>query len=74
MDKNTEIQKVAEALNQDIMELQSQLERKKVLLDALGNICDHPTTEVYRDRQIGTCEFCLHEFLTRLDVDAIYSE
>jgi hypothetical protein len=74
MDTNIEIQKIATALNQDIQELQRQFDGKKVLLDALGNVCDHPTVETYRDRQIGTCEFCLRKFMTRGNVDQIFSE
>lgn len=74
MNRNVEIQKVATALNQEIQELQRQLDGKKVLLDALGNACDHPTVEMYRDRQIGKCEFCLHEFMSRGNVDQIFSQ
>lgn len=74
MDRNAEIQKVATELDRDIQELQRQLVGKKVLLDALGNICDHPTVEIYRDRRIGKCEFCLHKFMSRGDVDQIFSQ
>ncbi len=72
MDKHTEIRKIAAILNQEIQELQRQLHGKKVILDAIGNICDHPTVEIYRERQIGRCEFCLFEFLSRDQVDAIF--
>jgi hypothetical protein len=74
MDKNTEIRKIAAALNQDIQELKRQLDGKKVMLGALGNVCDHPTVKMYRDRQIETCEFCLHEFMSRSQVDAVFSD
>ncbi len=73
MDKNTEIRKIAGALNQEIQELQRQLDGKKILLTAIGNVCDHTTVETYREREIGTCEFCLHEFMSRGEVDLIFS-
>lgn len=74
MDKNTEIHKIALALNEDIEELQRIITKKKDLLAALGNVCAHPKVEVYYDRRIGTCEFCLRKFMTHRDVDRIFMD
>ncbi|MFA6295477.1 MAG: hypothetical protein WC666_03575 [Candidatus Paceibacterota bacterium] len=72
--KNASIQTIALALEKDIQELQHRLREKRDLLNALGTICDHPNVEKYRDYQIGTCEFCLHEFMSPSDVDLLLSE
>ncbi len=75
MTKSIEIQKLATALNREIKQLQGQVDAKTDLLEALGNVCDHPTVETYRGhRQVGRCEFCLKKFMSREDVDQIFSE
>ncbi len=67
------LKEVAVALNQEINNLQRQIDYKKSLLEALGRVCDHPKMEMYRQRQVGICEFCFQEFLSKGDVDQIFS-
>lgn len=72
VDKNMAIQNIALTLTAEADEFQRQLSIRRNMLDDLADICDHPTVEVYRNYQTGTCEFCRHEFRTRRSIDMIY--
>ena len=43
-------------------------------LSEIQDECDHSGVGTYRDHQIGTCLVCMKEFMTRSQIDAIYSE
>ncbi len=74
MDKNQEIMKLAVALSQEILDLQTKLATKQGMLESLQNICEHPTVEMYRGREINSCGFCTKQFMHREAVDRIFSD
>ena len=69
------IARIAKALALEVAVLEKQRKQKEVLLEELQELCDHPNVKVYRGmHRAGTCEFCLHKFLTEAEVDRIFSE
>ena len=63
--RNAKLKIVALALEEEIIDLQNKVNDKKVLLEALGDLCDHPQTSKHRGKLWGTCEFCRKHFNLR---------
>jgi hypothetical protein len=78
MDKRKfqEIQRVVIPLIQTIERKRKELSFLEIALQATQNKCDHDEGGVseYRGRRTGVCVVCGYAFITREQIDAVFSE
>ena len=73
-EKQIETKGIVDPLWEKIQQKKQELLLLENKLKEEQDLCDHIGTEEYRERTTGKCSICKYEFLTKLQIDAIYSE
>ena len=72
---NRQVIKVeAKILRSAIDQKKSDIEKLESTLRRIQDLCNHEGFKMYRDHQTGTCSICLKDFLSKTQIDAIYTD
>ena len=72
--KQIETKRMVGPLLEEIQQKKQELVLLEIKLKEKQSLCDHAGTEEYRDKKIGTCPICGYKFLSKSEIDAIFSE